>query len=188
MEEPIGSPELERELLVMREDDLDDADYQVREVYAQYGLTNYSSQVLEKGILNTLVLKANSESPTPTAQNFDVLFAKYARLPFGQLLASFQKALPAETEAYDVLARALPLRNFIAHTFFWDRAVDFHSFSGREAMLSELMKAREVFESADALVNQVTRRVAAAAGIDADTFDRRLAEATDDLHARIPTD
>ncbi|MEO5535344.1 MAG: hypothetical protein ABIR17_09470 [Pseudolysinimonas sp.] len=55
------------EPLVGREGDLDDASYQIREVYAQYGLTNYASQVMEKGIVNTLVLKAFRFDPVASA-------------------------------------------------------------------------------------------------------------------------
>lgn len=49
---------------------------------------------MEKGVVNTLTLKANAESSPPTAQNFDILFEKYARLPLWQLLAPFRKARP----------------------------------------------------------------------------------------------
>ena len=174
------------EPLVGREDDLDDESYQIREVYAQYGLTNYASQVMEKGVVNTLVLKANAASSTPTAQNFDVLFEQHARLPLGQLLRAFQKALPSESAVHDALSTALPLRNFIAHTFFWDRSVDFMSFSGRESMLAELIEARLLFEATDALVGELTRRVAADVGIDAETFERNLAETQAELRAEIP--
>lgn len=178
----------QNERLIGREDDLDDASYQIREVYAQYGLTNYASQVMEKGVVNTLVLKANAESSTPTQANFDVLFAQHAKLTLGQLLRAFAKALPNESPAYDALATALPLRNFIAHTFFWDRAVDFMSFSGRESMLVELIEARELFESTNDLVADLTRRVAAEVGIDAVQFERNLAEATEELSAQIVKD
>jgi hypothetical protein len=188
VDEPTESLESSRKPLIGREDDLDDANYQVREVYAQYGLANYASQVMEKGVVNVLVLKANAESATPTAQNFNLLFEKYARMTLGRLLTAFKKALPGEHEVYESLAVALPLRNFIAHTFFWDRVPDFHSFSGREAMLAELIEARVVFESTDALVNQLVRRVAASVGIDAEQFQRNLADATEELQRQIHHD
>lgn len=40
------------EPLMDREDDLDDHNYQVREIYAQFGLSSYLGQVMEKGVVN----------------------------------------------------------------------------------------------------------------------------------------
>lgn len=173
------------EHLLEREDQLDNADYQIREVYAQYGLTNYTSQVMEKGVVNALVLKTNVESATPTAQNFDLLFDKYARMTLGQLLTALKRELPEETEVYTALAAALPLRNSIAHTFFWDRVLDFFSFSGREAMLTELIEAREIFEATDAMVSDLTRRISTSAGIDQEQLELNLTAAESQLRARI---
>ncbi|GAT74860.1 hypothetical protein MHM582_3368 [Microbacterium sp. HM58-2] len=171
-----------------REDDLDDHAYQVREVYAQYGLSSYLGQVMEKGVVNLLSLHANVESPSPTQQSFDVYFNKFAGYTLGRLILAVEKAFPAEVETIAALRRALPIRNSLAHDFFWDRATQFMSFSGREAMLSEILSMHEPFQAADALVSALVRRVAEAGGITPAQFDANLAEALDELKQQSPHD
>lgn len=169
------------EPLMGREDDLDDHNYQVREVYAQYGLSSYLGQVMEKGVVNLLTLHANVELPNPTQQGFDVFFEKFAAYTLGRLIVAVEKNFPAEVETIAALRRALPIRNALAHDFFWDRARQLMSFTGREAMLAEVISMHEPFQSADALVSDLVRRVAEAGGITPEQFEVTLAEAFDEL-------
>ncbi|WP_036313180.1 hypothetical protein [Microbacterium oleivorans] len=176
------------EPLMGREDDLDDHNYQVREVYAQYRLSSYLGQVMEKGVVNLLTLQANVQSPYPTTQSFDVLFEKFAGYTLGRLIVTVERTFPAEVDTIAALRRALPIRNSLAHDFFWDRAAQFMSFSGREAMLAEIVSMHEPFQSAEALVSALVRRVAEAGGIASEQFEAHLAEPLDDLKQRIPDD
>lgn len=173
------------EPLMGREDDLDDHNYQVREVYAQYGLSSYIGQVMEKGVVNLLTLHANVELPNPTQQSFDVFFEKFAAYTLGRLIVTVEKTFPAEVETIAALRRALPIRNALAHDFFWDRATHLMSFTGREAMLAEIISMHEPFQSADALVSALVRRVAEAGGITPEQFEVNLAEAFDELKQQI---
>lgn len=173
------------EPLIGREDDLDDHNYQVREVYAQYGLSSYLGQVMEKGVVNLLTLHANIGSANPTQQSFDVFFEKFAGHTLGRLILTVEKTFPTEVETIVALRRALPIRNSLAHDFFWDRAAQFMSFSGREAMLADLISMHEPFQSADALVSALVRRVAEAGGIPPEQFEANLAEAFDELRQQI---
>jgi hypothetical protein len=176
------------EPLMGREDDLDDHNYQVREVYAQYGLSSYLGQVMEKGVVNLLTLHANVESPDPTQQTFDVFFEKFAGHTLGRLITAVEKTFPSEVETIAALRRALPIRNSLAHDFFWDRATQFMSFSGREEMLAEIISMHEPFQSADALVSVLVRRVAERGGITPEQFEANLAEAYEELRERTPED
>ncbi len=176
------------EPLIGREDDLDDHNYQVREVYAQYGLSSYLGQVMEKGVVNLLTLHAVVDSPAPTQQSFDVYFAKFARYTLGRLVVAVEKTFPAEVETIAALRLALPIRNLLAHDFFWDRAAQFMSFSGREAMLAEILSMHEPFQSADELVSALLKQVAAQGGIGPDQFEAKLAKAMDELRTQIPDD
>lgn len=171
-----------------REDDLDDHNYQVREVYAQYGLSSYLGQVMEKGVVNLLTLHANVESANPTQQSFDAFFDKFAAFTLGRLIVAVEKTFPAEVETIAALRKALPIRNSLAHDFFWDRATQFMSFAGREAMLADIVGMHEPFQSADALVSDLVRRVAEAGGITAEQFEANLAEAFDELKQQLPED
>lgn len=171
-----------------REDDLDDHNYQVREVFAQYGLSSYLGQVMEKGVVNLLTLYENVESSHPTQQSFDVLFEKFAGYTLGRLIKTMERTFPAEVETITALRRALPIRNSLAHDFFWRRAAEFTSSSGREAMLAEIISMHEPFQSADALVSALVRRVAEAGGITPEHFEANLLEALDELKQQVPDD
>lgn len=176
------------EPLIGREDDLDDHNYQVRGVYAQYGLSSYLGQVMEKGVVNLLTLHANVESGNPTQQSFDLFFEKFAGYTLGRLIVAVEKTFPAEVETIAALRRALPIRNSLAHDYFWDRAAQFMSFSGRETMLAEIIGMHEPFQLADALVSALVRRVAEVGGISPEQFEANLAEAFDDLRQQISDD
>lgn len=176
------------EPLIGREDDLDDHNYQVREVYAQYGLASYLGQVMEKGVVSLLTLHAVVTLPGPTQQSYDVHFEEFARYTLGRLVVAVEKAFPAEVETIAALRLALPIRNALAHDFFWDRAAEFMSFSGREAMLAEVLSMHEPFQSADELVDALVKRVAAQGGIDPDQFEAKLSAAVDELRRQIPDD
>lgn len=171
-----------------RDDDLDDHNYQVREVYAQYGLSSYLGQVMERGVVNLLTLHANVESRNPTQQSFDLFFKKFAAYTLGRLIEAVEKTFPAEVGTIAALRRALPIRNFLAHNFFWDRAAQFMSFLGREAMLSEILSMHEPFESADVLVSALTGRVAEAGGISPQQYEKNLAAAFDELNEQVSDD
>lgn len=176
------------EPLVGREDDLDDHNYQVREVYAQYGLSSYLGQVMEKGVVILLRLHATVESADPTQHAYDLFFGKFAGYTLGRLIVAVEKTFPAEVETIAALRRALPIRNSLAHDFFWDRATQFMSFSGREAMLAEILSMHEPFQSADACVNNLVHRVAERGGISPEQFEANLAKAMDELGQQIPDD
>jgi hypothetical protein len=58
----------------------------------------------------------------------------------------------------DEFGRALAERNRLAHRFLFEQDEDFASFTGREAMLAELMTAEAVFEEVnDRLTGRVKR-------------------------------
>lgn len=176
------------EPLLGREDGLDDHNYQVREVYAQYGLSSYLGQVMEKGVVNLLTLHANVESANPTQQSFDTYFEKFAGYTLGRLISAVEKTFPAEVETIAALRQALPIRNSLAHDFFWDRAALFMSFAGREAMLAEIINMHDPFQTTDQLVSALVRRVAEAGGITAEQFEANLSSALDELQEQVPED
>lgn len=158
---------------IMREK-LDDHDYQVREVYAQFGLTSYTSQVMESGLINLLALDANLNDTHTSPDTFDRFRERYARLTLGRLLGEFESRFVAETDVIDSLQRALPLRNRVAHHFFWDKSVAFMSIGGRESMLAELYEMREAFADADSRVSALLRRIAVQAGLSPERIERSI--------------
>ncbi|MFJ3472173.1 hypothetical protein ACIPJ1_04510 [Microbacterium maritypicum] len=112
----------------------------------------------------------------PTQATYDAHLARLSRLTFFQLMGTYEPSRNADAVALAALREAAPIRNFIAHRFFWDQAVDFLSYAGREGMLTELSNARARFEELEALLGALVRVTAAEAGIDLDWFKQRLEE------------
>lgn len=172
---------------IIREE-LDDVGYQIREVYAQYGLTSYMSQVMERGLVNVLTVGTTVESSTPTQATFDRHFADLSRLTMGQLVGRFVSSTLSEPGLNTELQGATEVRNFIAHRFFWDRAAYFMSFKGREAMLTELAEALSKFERVDKLLGELVRTVMTDAGFERDWIEARVAEEFAELQHGEPLD
>lgn len=146
-------------------EELDEYEYQVREVYAQFGLTSYTSQVMERNLVTLLTFDANLNEAQPSTDTFDRSYEKFARLTLGKLLKEFEKRFPKEADVAIVLQEALPLRNRVAHNFFWDKSVAFVSVGGRESMLTELYEMREVFADTDEQVSALLLRIMEQAGL-----------------------
>jgi hypothetical protein len=170
----------------LEREELDDGDYQAREVFAQYGLTSYVSQVLEKAILNVLTLRQVAKSETPSQEGWDARFSVNAKLPMGRLIGAFETHYPDDAEVVTLLRDALPKRNYIAHTFFWDNAVRFTTTAGREAMLVELHEIREIFQSVESVVGPLAQREFTRSGMSAERFQELLDGAHADLRAEVP--
>jgi hypothetical protein len=159
-----------------REDDLDDESYQIRHVYSWFGLAAYQGQVLETGLLNVLTLAQTSATADATRQTFDEFFEGNLKATMGKLITLLKPFLMVGDDLLGLLAKALAERNRLAHHFFRDHDKDFISFSGREAMLAELMLARDLFDEVDERLAPVKRRLIASRGIDEAAEARLLQE------------
>lgn len=71
--------------------------------------------------------------------------------------------VPADLDG--LLSKALTLRNWLAHDFFRERAVEFLNPAGRAQMLREVDDARSVFQEADKRLEQVVTPARIKAGI-----------------------
>ncbi len=106
MAEP-GSAPSER---IVREDDLDNENYQVRELFAQFGLAVQTAKTLEKDLVNVATTAKDNEDPHTTQRAYDAIF---------------------ETELISDLQSGLATRNRLAHSFFWEHAADFMNVFAR---------------------------------------------------------
>jgi hypothetical protein len=167
---------------MMREDELDDAGFQSREVYALFGLAVYQGQVLETGLANVLTLAQTVGVPGATRDTFDGFMEANLRVTMGRLVNLLGPFLQEDHDLLSDLRSTLETRNRLAHHFFRDHDQDFLSFTGREVMLAELIEARASFEEVDARLMPVLDRYFAHRGIDSETRARMVAEMYEELH------
>lgn len=141
---------------VAREELTDEA-YQIKHVYALFGLASYQGQVLERGLANVLTV-ARTHVQEGTRDDFDAFLGKHLSLTMGQLLRLLGPHVADDTDLAADLHDALQIRNRLAHRFFREHELNFMSFVGREEMLGELMAAADMFEEMDARLSPVIRR------------------------------
>jgi hypothetical protein len=161
---------------MMREDNIDDEDYQVREIYAQFGLALYKAQVLEQGLISTIMMARLASKEFLTVSEYDAAWDAQFEVTMGRLLKRLRPFIRDDGALESDLASALSERNRLAHAFFRDHARDFMDEAGRERMLGECFEAQALFDSCDQRLAPVFARFLAASGIDVEKHQDRVAE------------
>lgn len=133
----------------MNSKDFDSESQQIREVFATYGLAMYQAQCLEKQLV---VVLSGPYSPTPdklTRGRIDDLMDTNLEQTFGALAKEVKSRTTLPTDTDEKLDRAVEDRNWLAHHYWWDRASEFNTFSGRKKMLTELTELAAFFDELD---------------------------------------
>jgi hypothetical protein len=165
---------------VTREEDLDDEAFQIRHVFATFGLASYQGQVLERGLANVLTA-ARTHSLAGTRDDFDEFLAEHLAATMGRLITLLRPHLAGDDVLLVDLAQVLSTRNRLAHRFFREHELNFLSFTGREQMLAELMGAADEFERMDRRLKPVVSRFFRAYGL-SDQEQKRM---IDDEYAEL---
>ena len=144
----------------------------IKEVYARFGSAFYQAQVLEQGIVNALIVvdlipsrRHLTRSQSEWGMAVDEFMGRHFEHTMGRLLRDLRSVtvIPADLEG--LLRDALEKRNWLAHSFFRERAIEFLTSNGREQMLFEVDACRVVFESADEALENIVGPLRRAAGI-----------------------
>jgi hypothetical protein len=148
---------------VVRED-LDDEAYQIKQVYAMYGLAAYQAQVLERGLANVLTV-AHTKVSGGNRDDFDAFLEQHLKATMGRLVNLLGPHVVGDGNLLPNLREAMEERNRLAHRFFREHELNFASFSGREEMLAELHGLIQLFEEVDGSLRPVVDRFLASVGM-----------------------
>ncbi|WP_157563014.1 hypothetical protein [Micromonospora chokoriensis] len=125
----------------------EDEEPDVKTTFAHFGLAYYQACVLEHEIVNLLsvarIVEARRDAERLLSDPWDEKFKK----TMGALIKQLEPNLGADPELAADLTEALRQRNYLAHTFWRERADDFADDSGRAQMIAFLIEARRTFES-----------------------------------------
>jgi hypothetical protein len=128
-----------------------DKDEQVKEVYANFGLSMYMAQVLEHGIVNAFIflelLPKTKGKWTP--DEFDAYMDGEFDKTLGRLIGKLRNLTTINNDLESLLTVALKKRNWLAHHYFRERAEECMSTSGRNSMIVELQRCRDLFKETD---------------------------------------
>lgn len=140
------------------DDTFDTKSYRVREIYAYYGLTMYHIQCLEKTLAMLGAIVYNSNADHITREQFDAILETNFKKTLGQLIFNVKKSVNLPDDFEKKLVDALEKRNFVAHHYFWKRAMKFSHTRGQEEMLEELTQLSNYFEYIDRELDIVLRK------------------------------
>src|SRR6185437_1304919 len=109
--------------------DNDSLSEQIKDVYANFGLAIYQAQCLEHGLVNALVFldlipnrRKLARSVAEWADSVDSFMDSKFEFTLGKMIRALKQvtAVPADLEG--LLSVALSKRNWLAHSYFRDRA------------------------------------------------------------------
>jgi hypothetical protein len=147
---------------------VDAADEETREVYARYGLAMYFAQVVEHAIVNLMIALRLPERGALTARDIDQFMDEAFAMTFGRLLKELRQMGQPIDSVERELDQARDLRNWLAHRYFRDRAVQFMSPAGRVVMLQELDDATDLFLRVNESLERLSAEVRAANNVGED--------------------
>lgn len=156
---------------------------QVKEVYAQFGLAIYLSQVLEHGIGNALVyayLIPNNIgkicSPNEWQQKFDLFLGTHFEKTLGRMISTLKTEVKIPNELESLLSTALKTRNWLAHHYFRDRSDEFMNEAGRMKMIAEIEEAQALFSRADRVLDAIIKPLRERHGFTDERFEQFFKE------------
>lgn len=147
-------------------------DYIVREIFAYYGRTMYLAQTIEKGLMNLVVTSQYQHGITKTRYN-EILHEK-SGLTFGQLKRDLKELDCFSDSELDLIDKFHEKRDFLAHSYWWERAVEFYDEQLQHKLLVELDKLTESFANLNKIVENKTKDFIEEHNIDLDKIMKEM--------------
>ncbi|MEM5527413.1 hypothetical protein WN093_01160 [Gammaproteobacteria bacterium AS21] len=138
-----------------------------KDVYAHYGAAMYYAQCLEQGIIIAIMfidhfpkaIKGYS-SQEAWESSFDKFMDNESSKTMGRLIGSL-KAIDFPIERIELqLKEALKKRNFLAHHYFFERALEMTTDNGCIKLVQELEEMQSFFSSVEVEINNVSDQLA----------------------------
>lgn len=126
----------------------------IRDCFAYFGRTIYMAQCVEKGIMNSLI----SSYKNITKTRYDELLLEKSQLTLGQLKREIkQKEIFSENvvERIEIFHKK---RDWLAHNYWWDRAIEFNQENLRYKIFEELDQLTAEFESLNEVIEEDNKK------------------------------
>ena len=144
-----------------------DEDDHIRDVCAFYGLAMYWAQCVEQFMFIHLMLldffpknvKSFKDSEK-WASDFDAYEEKELGKTMGRLLQRPKDEGQPTSDVSTLFSTTLEKRNWLAHSYFSDRAVEFTQEAGRAVMIEELQGMTDLFREVTAKLDSITMPIA----------------------------
>lgn len=141
-----------------------DNDKDIRECFAYFGRTIYMAQTVEKGIMNSLISSYENSSKT----RFDELLVEKSQLTFGQLKREIKEKKIFSDEVLEKIELFHEKRDWLAHNYWWDRALEFSRDDLRYKIFEELDILTAEFETLNEIIIEENNQFLIKKGVDID--------------------
>lgn len=148
---------------VDRDDSIDDESYQMREVYAHFGVAVYMAQVLEHGVINLLAV-TRVMSLASSQEEYDKLVGKKFKDTLGNLAKELKSVALNDEKFIDDLARLVQVRNHLVHNYWREKIQLTMTPQGRNRLIEELSEIHASFSAFDKRLDDLTFRYSEARG------------------------
>ncbi|MCW4831047.1 hypothetical protein [Enterobacter hormaechei] len=143
-----------------------------KEVYAYFGLAMFRAQCVEQSIIQLLIFlvffKENATKISSIEKwelDFDNFDKTMSKKTMGHLLSALRDLGVLNEIIESTLSKALIKRNWLAHGYFADRAIEFLNERGRNQMIDELEGIIELFNLAEDLLQPISNKLALQYGL-----------------------
>jgi len=115
---------------------MDKQDYIIREIFAYYGRAMYLAQAIEKGIMTIILFSQQKFGITKT--RYDEFLQEKSSMTFGQLKREIKDIGCFSVSELDFINKFHEKRDFLAHSYWWERTVEFCDENLQTKLLNEL--------------------------------------------------
>jgi uncharacterized protein with HEPN domain len=155
-------------------EEIDEESWQIREVYAKYGLAMYSAQCFETGLVNLLISLKLKDREKIIRSDIDLFTEKYYEKTLGRLIHSLKQAMKISENLETELRELLDIRNYLAHRYFRVKAIDFMKKDGRQRMLFELESIISKLENGDKKIDSIDSVICEQYGITNEMVSKKI--------------
>lgn len=142
-----------------------------KNVYAYFGRAYYFSECVFRGVIQFLA----TSLPSMTRPRVEERLVVLDKLTLGALIAEAEGKLPEPLQTQ--LRVALPVRNFLAHGFWFERVFLMSTASGLARMVEELEGYSEQFESISKQLDEIAFANMQAKGVTPEQWEEIMVEA-----------
>jgi hypothetical protein len=135
-----------------------------KDVFALFGGAAYHAQCFEVELQILLLLTYRLNHPNASVSDLDGVDVRLSNKNLGALLRELGKSLTLHPEFSALLNTYREKRNYLMHRFFFDNARKLFSPQGCDAMVEELGELSRVFQEADAIAQEMSKRMRTLAG------------------------
>lgn len=158
---------------------IDPESAEVRDVYAHFGLAVYWGQCVEQSIFQHLLFFehfpktiAKFTTPESWAKDFDIFEEREMSQTMGKLIRRLKEVGQHTSTLEHSLSNVLKIRNWLAHGYFSDRAIEFTMKDGRTDMISELEEMQKQFQICAQELDAITLPIMRKFGLNDDMLSK----------------